>query len=156
MREAENRRYYNYKRNLDKINLVKIRVPFVKISSFDEPLPLRSLGDGMLRLFGIVLSLVHARDGMLLVDEVENGIHYSVQADLWRLIFKVASKLNVQVFATTHSSDSVAAFQAAASESEEEGVLIRLDRRDGKISALELDEDELEIAIHGEMEVRGT
>ena len=59
-----------------------VRVPYVKIQSFDFGIPLRSLGDGVNRLFGIALALVHAKGGLLLLDEIENGIHYSVQADL--------------------------------------------------------------------------
>ena len=42
-----------------------------------QPVPLRSFGDGLNRLFGIILSLVNARGGFLLIDEFENGLHYS-------------------------------------------------------------------------------
>ena len=73
--------------------------------------------------------LAHAKDGVLLVDEIENGIHYSVQPDLWRVVFEMATRLNVQVFATTHSYDCIKAFEEAARESEEEGVLVRLARK---------------------------
>jgi energy-coupling factor transporter ATP-binding protein EcfA2 len=131
-----------------------IRIPFVKVDGFDEPIPLRALGDGVNRLFGIVLALVHAKDGLLLVDEIENGIHYSVQAALWRLVFEMATRLNVQVFATTHSYDCIKAFEEAARESEEEGVLVRLARKGDRTLVGEFDERELEIAVEGEIEVR--
>ena len=55
-----------------------------------------------------------------------NGLHYSVQPDVWRMIFQLSKKLNVQVFATTHSKDTVHAFQKAAAESEEEAMQIKL------------------------------
>ncbi len=108
----------------------------------------------MNRLFGIALALVHAKDGLLLVDEIENGIHYSVQPDLWRLVFEMATRLNVQVFATTHSYDCIKAFEEAARESEEEGVLVRLARKGDRTLVGEFDERELEIAVEGEIEVR--
>ena len=130
------------------------RVPFVKTADFDTPVPLRALGDGVNRLFGLALALVSARGGLLLVDEIENGIHYSVQADLWRLIFETAARLNVQVFATTHSYDCIKAFEEAARESEEEGVLVRLARKGDRILVGEFDERELEIAVEGDIEVR--
>ena len=130
------------------------RIPFVKVEGFEEPIPLLALGDGVNRLFGLALALVHAKDGFLLVDEIENGIHYSVQADLWRLIFKMAGRLNVQVFATTHSYDCIKAFEEAARESEEEGVLVRLARKGDRTLVGEFDERELEIAVEGEIEVR--
>jgi len=130
------------------------RIPFVKVSNFEEPIPLRALGDGVNRLVGLALALVHAKDGLLLVDEIENGIHYSVQPELWRLVFEMAASMNVQVFATTHSYDCIKAFEAAARESEEEGVLVRLARKGDRTLVGEFDERELEIAVEGEIEVR--
>jgi len=132
----------------------RIRVPFVKLKGVNDPLPLRSMGDGMNRVFGIDLALVNAKGGMLLIDEVENGLHYSVQPDIWRMIFESASKLNVQVFATTHSLDCVRAFETAARESPEEGVLVRLAQKAGRILVGEFDEDDLKIAVEGQIEVR--
>ncbi len=76
----------------------------------------------MLRALGISLALVNVKDGILLIDEFENGLYYSVQPDLWQSIFRVARRLNVQVFATTHSWDCVEGFQKAAStEKQAEG-----------------------------------
>jgi AAA15 family ATPase/GTPase len=43
---------------------------------------LRSLGDGLYRIFAISLALVNAKDGILLIDEFENGLHYSIQEDI--------------------------------------------------------------------------
>jgi hypothetical protein len=130
------------------------QVPFARVDNFVVPVPLRTLGDGVNRFFSIALALVHAKNGILLVDEIENGIHYSVQADLWRLIFETAARLNVQVFATTHSYDCIKAFEEAARQSEEEGVLVRLARKGDRTMVGEFDERELEIAVEGEIEVR--
>jgi hypothetical protein len=131
------------------------RVPKVKIAGLDDSLPLRSLGEGLNRMFGIALALVDAKDGMLLIDEVESGLHYSVQPDLWRLIFQVAHRLNVQVFATTHSWDCIKAFQVAAQEdSQEEGLLIRLEHKKGDIVATLFDEEETAISAREQIEVR--
>jgi AAA15 family ATPase/GTPase len=130
------------------------RVPFVKVENFEDPMPLRALGDGINRLFGLALALVSAKGGLLLVDEIENGIHYSVQGDLWRLILETAGRLNVQVFATTHSYDCIKAFEEASRESEEEGVLIRLARKGDRTLVGEFDERELEVAVDGDIEVR--
>lgn len=131
-----------------------VRVPFVRLKGADHPVTLRSLGDGMNRIFGIALALVNAKEGMLLIDEVENGLHYSVQPDIWRLIFQTASRLNVQVFATTHSFDCIKAFEVAARESAEEGVLIRLAQKAGRIFVGEFDEHDLGVAVEGQIEVR--
>lgn len=71
------------------------------------------MGDGITRLFHIILALVNAKNGVLLVDEFENGLHWSVQEKVWETVFQLAERLDVQVFATTHSRDCVQAFQAA-------------------------------------------
>lgn len=130
------------------------RIPFVKMKEIERPIPLRTLGDGVVRIFGIALATVNAKGGLLLVDEIENGIHYSVQSNLWRMVFRLASRLNVQVFATTHSLDCIKAFEEAARESEEEGVLIRLARKGDRTLVGEFDENELGIAVEGQIEVR--
>jgi len=126
----------------------------VNLASIDEPLPLHSLGNGMWRNLGIALALVNAKDGILLIDEFENGLYYSVQLDLWRFIFRLARSLNVQVFATTHSWDCIEAFQKAAQEDSGEGTLIRLENKKDKIVATLFDERQLGIATREQIEVR--
>ncbi len=130
------------------------RNPIVRTSTSDYPIPLRSMGEGMNRMLGIALALVNAKDGMLLIDEVDTGLHYSVLPDLWKLIFEVAHRLNVQVFATSHSWDCIEAFQQAADNTEEEGILVRLENRKDGVGAVTFDEHELAIVTREQIEVR--
>jgi ABC-type ATPase involved in cell division len=130
------------------------RIAIVKVAGESEPIPIRSLGDGMQRMLGIALALVNAENGILLIDEIENGLHYSIQTDLWRLIFQLAHRLNVQVFATSHSWDCIESFQRAAQEDEQEGILIRLESKKGEIAATVFDENKLAIATQEQIEVR--
>src|SRR5258708_14421514 len=131
------------------------RVPIVRIKDIDEPLPLRSLGDGMQRILGIALALVNTTDGILLIDEIENGIHYSVQPELWQLIFQLARRLNVQVFATTHSWDCIEGFQKPPQENKQQDeMLIRLSLRKDQVVATLFDERKLGIATREQIEVR--
>jgi len=131
------------------------RVAKVRQLNVNTPVPLRSMGKGMNRMLGIALALVNAKDGMLLIDEVDTGLHYSVLPDLWKLIFEVAHRLNVQVFATSHSWDCIEAFQqAAASNENEEGVLVRLEERKAGVGAVVFDERDLAIVTREQIEVR--
>ena len=75
----------------------------VRLKSHDNPVSLGSLGDGAVRLFGIALALANARDGFLLIDEAESGIHHTVQRGLWEMARRAARRDGVQVLATTHS-----------------------------------------------------
>jgi len=130
------------------------RIPVVKLRGIEEFIALRSLGDGMIRMFTLALALVNARDGILLVDEIENGLHYSVQEKMWRLIMQIAREINAQVFATTHSKDCVDAFSTVTRSHPEEGVLIRLGQKNSEIVASIFDEEELEAVTDQDIEVR--
>lgn len=134
------------------------RIPIVKIIGINEPVPLRNLGDGMQRILGVALALVNTKDGLLLVDDFENGLHYSVQSDLWRFIFRLAHHLNIQVFATTHSWDCIEGFQTAAQackeDTEEESLLISLENRKSGVVAVPFNKEELRIVTRERVEVR--
>lgn len=51
---------------------------------------------------------------ILLIDEIENGIHYTAHKEFWQHLFKLCKELNVQVFATTHSLEMIKAFNEVA------------------------------------------
>ena len=127
----------------------------VKLRSHDRPVPLRSLGDGAMHLFGVALALANSRNGFLLIDEAENGIHHTVQQDYWRMVLQTAHENNVQVFATTHSWDCVRGFAQAAVENENvEGVLVRLEKEEDGLRAVRYSEGDLKIAADQRIEVR--
>lgn len=120
-----------------------------------KPMPLRSLGDGMNKLFELALGLVNTGEGRaFLVDEIDSGLHFTTLVDVWRLVFRTAEKLNVQVFATTHSWDCIEAFQEAASEHPDDGLLIRLERSEAGVTAELFSEEDLAIITRESIEVR--
>ena len=128
----------------------------VRRSGDEGPVPLKSLGDGAVRLLGITASLVNSRNGLLFIDEVENGIHHSIQDRFWELILKTAKVHNVQVLATTHGWDALAAFARALERSGDvNGALVRLERdTDNGLYAVEYSERDLQIAAEQGIEVR--
>ncbi len=129
------------------------RVPFIVLSSSAERLRLTSMGDGINRVLTIILALLNSKDGFLLIDEFENGLHYSVQVKLWEIIYTLSERLNVQVFATTHSKDCIKSF--VESDRGNNGRLIRLENFDGEIiSTVFKDKERLDFAIKNKIEVR--
>ncbi len=70
-------------------------------------LPISTWGDGVQRLLALRLSFVGAASGILLVDEIDTGLHWTAMRDIWQLVIEVARKANAQVFATTHSYDCI-------------------------------------------------
>ena len=126
-----------------------------KLAGEGDCIPMRALGDGVGRMFWMALALEIARDGrLLLIDEIEHGIHNSVLPDLWRFILRAAAVQGVQVFATTHSWDCIEAFQVAVNELEADGALVRLARCGGAIAPTVFDRAELAVATRGEIELR--
>ena len=127
----------------------------VRLPGLARAVPLRSLGDGVTRMFGVALALTNSRNGFLTIDEAENGIHYSLQSDFWRMVLRAADEYDVQVLATTHSDDCVKGFARAASGlAGVEGVLVRLENEAGRIRAVAYSEEELETAADQGIEVR--
>lgn len=132
----------------------------VKLSDVPRPVPLNSLGDGMLRVLQLALKLFPAKGGFLLIDEFENGLHYSVQQKVWAMLFDMAEKLDIQVFATTHSWDCIESFtQVAIARQDIEGVLFRMGRSvrtsdKGRMIATVFDEAALANITQADVEVR--
>jgi AAA15 family ATPase/GTPase len=136
------------------------RTAKVKLPKLPRPVPLKSLGDGMLRVLQIAIKLVSAQGGFLLIDEFENGLHYSVQEKIWELLFEMAEKLDIQIFATTHSWDCIESFSKVAFENETtEGVLFRMGRsaktsNKGQVIATVYDKERLYNITQADIEVR--
>lgn len=127
----------------------------VKLNGHPRPVPLKSLGDGAARLFSVALALANSRGGFLLIDEAENGIHYSVQPRFWDMVLRTAHRHDIQVLATTHSSDCIAGFaQAAMDNTDVEGTLVRLDRDERGLRAVPYSEKGLKAAADQGIEVR--
>ena len=95
----------------------------------DALVPLAVCGEGVVRLFSIIVELIASRNGVLLVDEIDNGLHYSVMPELWALLGELVAKHQVQVFGTTHNDDLIRS--ALTVFAEREGVLglFRIDQR---------------------------
>jgi len=118
-------------------------------------LPLQLMGGGMVCLAEIAIHVATARGGVLLIDELENGLHHSVMPKVWSLIADLARRFKVQIFATTHSMDCIIAAQRAFAGAEPDDFrLHRLERQDGKIRVVTYDAATLAAAEDLGLEVR--
>ena len=144
--------------NIERLNFISeiINERSAEVLINGEKIPLRNMGDGINRILTFILAMVNAENGYLLIDEFENGLHYTTQEKLWEIIFYLAEKLNIQVFATTHSRDCIEGFENVLNKTENKltGKMIRLSNRKGKISPVEFDKDELKIATEQDIEIR--
>ncbi len=121
-------------------------------------LPIAAFGDAVNRIADIILKLINNEHKVMLIDEIENGIHYSSQVDFWRLLIELTKKLNVQIFATTHSLEMIRAFATAGlALNPLSCAYLELARHEttGKIIAIHRDLESLDYALERGKGVRG-
>ncbi len=145
--------------DINKINFLNsednnnTRIPYVTLKNSDKKIRLSSMGDGINRILTIILSLLNCKNGILLLDEFETGLHYSVQTKLWKVIFTLAEKLNIQVFVTSHSQDCINSF--VKENNEGKGIVIRLEKRHDEIVPVIYDDNEkLNFIVNNFIEIR--
>lgn len=118
-------------------------------------IPVSYLGEGFSRLLSIVLAIMHATNGTVLIDEVENGLHHSTLPEVWRAIEIAARDANSQVFATTHSWECIEAAHAAFQSSNTYDFrLHRLEREAEDVRAFSYDQEMLSAALDVGLETR--
>jgi AAA15 family ATPase/GTPase len=118
-------------------------------------LPLALMGDGLGRFTSLMLKIANARHGIVLVDEIENGLYYTSMSKVWTAIAEAARLFDVQIFATTHSWECIrVAHQAFEADGRYDFRLHRLDRINDEIRAVAYDQEMLATAIATDLEVR--
>lgn len=105
--------------------------------------PLSAFGDGVRRLLFIALTLSKVRGGILLIDELETAIHTEALRSSFAWIVQWCKQMNVQLFATTHSLETIDAI-LDASESETALVLYRLEKRESQTKAVRIERERLQ------------
>jgi AAA15 family ATPase/GTPase len=120
-----------------------------------EMIPVTQLGQGFNRLLDIYSEIVVEDAKVLLIDEIENGLHHSVMPVIWKGLFLAAKEFDVQIFATTHSWECILAADEAARAGETYDLaLIRLDRVKDDVKATVIDEKSLSTAKELQWEMR--
>ncbi len=126
------------------------------VTKTGNQLPLNDLGGGVVRLFRLFLDFFASRNGMLLADEIENGIHYSVLRDIWNRAQTWMRDWDVQFVATTHSAECINAALEAFADNPEDLSIHKLfeDEDTGRIRAVTFSGEALEGACELNWEVR--
>lgn len=100
-------------------NIIKDRngmtIPKVSINN-QSPIPIYSMGDGICHVLNIILALLNVQNGILLLDEVDSGLHFNKHKELWRILVHLSYALNIQIFATTHNQDCMRALAEVSDE----------------------------------------
>ncbi|MDD4103117.1 MAG: AAA family ATPase, partial [Kiritimatiellae bacterium] len=95
------------------------------------------------------------RASVLLIDEFENGLQHDAIGPVWSALGQFARDNDVQIFATTHSYECIAAAHEAFSDNAEDFAVIKLrPEPNSDISAVVLDSDAVGAALKTELEIR--
>lgn len=97
-----------FKANIEDIELDSFRKLLVKDTAFGtRRVHLNTYGDGMIRGLHIILDILSKKDGITLIDEIENGLHWSKQEIVWQFIYQIVKERQQQLFITTHSREMI-------------------------------------------------
>ena len=119
-------------------------------------IPMDSLGAGFYKIFAIMLALAQFQNGVIVIDEIDNGLHsYSIRI-LWNAIFSFAEEYNTQIFATTHSYECIKSLiQNSKSDKFRKRIkLFRIEKKDEKTKIIDYNYEELENTIEQNWEFR--
>ena len=120
-----------------------------------EMIPVTQMGQGFNRLLNIYSEVIASEVNVLLIDEIENGLHYSVMPQVFEGLFNAVKELDIQIFATTHSWECIVAADAAARKSTPYDLnVIRLDRVQDNVKATIMDDKTLATARDLDWEMR--
>jgi len=117
--------------------------------------PLAVCGEGIVRLFSIIVELIASRNGVLAIDEIDNGLHYKVMPCLWKLLGHLVEKHNVQVFGTTHNDDMMRSALEEFAETQGTLGLFRIDKRGDRHVMFSYDDEAMGAVREVPFEVRG-
>jgi len=121
----------------------------------DRSVPITSYGEGLQRIFEIALSFAYCKNGVLLIDELETAIHYSLLVDFTKFIQELAREFNVQVFITSHSKECIGAFVENGVDNEDINFYTLICNENNKIKTITYDGESLLNEIEQDLEVRG-
>jgi AAA15 family ATPase/GTPase len=142
--------------DLQDIRFTKEYVETFKVNHKEFTIDLSNFGEGLQRVFYIALQFASAQNGLIFIDELENGLHYTLLESFTKFIQKLAVKLNVQVFLTTHSKETIEAFVSNGFNNEDISFYrLTQSRRTGEINTIKYDSSLLLEEIRENQEVRG-
>ncbi len=128
-------------------------------AGLSELVPINVMGDGIIRLLSIIVTIANQRNGFIFIDEIENGLHHKTLKILWRTIFDMSREYNVQIFATTHSYECIKAFQESFlynkhQEEKDDISLYRIAKKEKEHKAYSFTNKELEELLIDNWELR--
>lgn len=81
-------------------------------------MPLSTYGDGIKKVISLANGIASAKDGILMIDEIETSIHSRYYEEIFAFLIKACQQYHVQLFVTTHNQEAIDALLSTQSYSE--------------------------------------
>lgn len=125
----------------------------------DRLVPINIMGDGVRRMLSIIVTIADVKNGIIFIDEIDNGFHYSVLKMMWNAIMETSHQYSVQVFATSHSEECIKALTASYYSTsplfnDTDIRLFRIEKHDKKHRAVAYDHEVLETSLELNLGIR--
>jgi len=91
---------------------------FFSYKDIDELVPSNISGDGVRKYLNIITTIVEKKNSIILIDEIENGLHFSAHKLLWKSIFSMLELFDVQLFISTHNIETLKCLKELLEEKE--------------------------------------
>jgi hypothetical protein len=116
---------------------------------------LTSVSSGISKIISILLAAACTRKGIIVIDEIENGIFYEKYPAVWKMLFDVAKETENQIFVSSHSAECLAALPDVIGENTSDFCLLRAEQPNGGSVVRHITGRAMSAALRGGNEVRG-
>lgn len=142
--------------NIVDIEIINDKV-YVQLLNIKDLIPISFVGDGLQRFIGICAAVLNPNSEVVLIDEIDNGLHYTILKQLWKSLIELSIRNNTQLFITTHNEESLRHL-AMALEEDKDGIdlsvfSIQMTKKAG-LKAYRYTDQALQGAIEKEIEIR--
>jgi predicted ATP-dependent endonuclease of OLD family len=110
-------------------------------------IPLQYAGDGVLKLLNICFTIMEQEKGLVLIDEIDSGLHYSMYRRIWEIIGKYSKEKDCQLVVTTHNKEMIEALLETKAEIQNETNIYTLYKKEDKTLTRKMSAKEAEKAI---------
>ncbi|SIT10995.1 AAA family ATPase [Paracoccus saliphilus] len=118
--------------------------------------PLALMGGGLRALAEIVSSVMISHGGVVFIDELDSALHFSIIPKLWEILAEISLTEEVQLFAITHSRESIRATATGVDNAKRSSdyQYIRVDEFDEFHKCVTYSTDEVHSALDLNVEIR--
>lgn len=127
---------------------------YASVKGIAEKVPVGLVSTGITKMLAYLVAIANQKHGIVIIDEIENGLHYKRMGQAWRVLLKFCLDNDVQLFASTHSAECLDALESVLSEDADKFSLIRAVQKEGGCELRHFQGKQFLAALEEDVEVR--